>query len=195
MLNAIFRRLSGHSPGESGYGNASSTAAVVYGAIVAQARQPVFYTELAVPDTPTGRFEMIVLHAALVFRRLRGSQELEDAGQEVFDLFFSDMDRSLRELGVGDLSVPKQIKRMGQAFYGHATAYAAALDAGDESALCDAVCGNVLATSEDGTDRAASARRIARYMMDCDAALRGEDAGKVLAGAIAWPEVPAAANA
>lgn len=190
MLNAIFRCLFNRSSGESPYGDDRKTASAVYASIVAQARQPVFYNELGVPDTPTGRFEMIVVHATLLFRRLKGSSGLEETGQAVFDLFFADMDRSLRELGVGDLSVPKQIKRMGQAFYGHAAAYSKALDAGDEDALCDAVAGNVLATAEQtGQLLQDQARRIARYMMACDARLAREDAGKVMTGNIAWPDV------
>ena len=191
MLNAIFRRLFNRSSGESPYGDDRKTASAVYASIVAQARQPVFYTSLGVPDTPTGRFEMIVAHATLVFRHLKGSEELDEAGQAVFDLFFADMDRSLRELGVGDLSVPKQIKRMGQAFYGHAAVYAKALDAGDEDALCEAVKGNLLATADQTAHLQNHARRIAGYMMACDAFLRDEDAGMIMKGEIAWPDVPA----
>ena len=191
MLNAIFRRLFAHPSGESGQGDDSETASAVYASIVAQARQPAFYTEFGVPDTPTGRFQMIVVHATLVFRRLKGSPELEAAGQDVFDLFFADMDRSLRELGVGDLSVPKQIKRMGQAFYGHAGAYAKALDAGDVDALGDAVAGNVLATADKTPHLQDHARSIAGYMMACDGYLRDEDIGAILEGRIAWPAVEA----
>ncbi len=102
----------------------------LYASIVEKARDPAFYGVLGVPDTVDGRFDMIVLHLMLVLRRLRGQGEAaERRGQELFDLMFKDMDQSLRELGVGDMSVGKHVKRMAQAFYGRAERYEAGLDA------------------------------------------------------------------
>src|SRR5690242_9073061 len=104
----MFGRTKRHIP--------EATVRALYGAIVAQARAPAFYMNYGVPDTLDGRFELLVLHAFLYFRRLKREPAAEagEAGQAVFDLMFLDMDRSLRELGVGDLSVPKKIKRMAQ---------------------------------------------------------------------------------
>jgi cytochrome b pre-mRNA-processing protein 3 len=107
----------------------------VYSAIVAQSRQPRFYADWGVPDTVTGRFDMISLHLALLFRRLRGEAGTTAFGQAVFDLFFRDMDRSLREMGAGDLSVPKKIQKMGNIFYGLMTAVNEALDRDDAPGL------------------------------------------------------------
>lgn len=104
----------------------------VYRAIVAQSRQPLFYAEWGVPDTVTGRFDMISLHMALLFRRLRGeSRRDSEFSQAVFDLFFKDMDRSLREMGAGDLAVPKKIRNMGNIFFGLLTSVNEAMDRGD----------------------------------------------------------------
>ena len=77
-----------------------------YSAIVAQSRQEKFYADWGVPDTVTGRFDMISLHLSLVLRRLKGEPRAKDFGQALVDLFFRDMDRSLRALGVTDLGVP-----------------------------------------------------------------------------------------
>lgn len=105
-------------------------AHALYGQAMAQARQPVFYAELGVPDTLDGRFDLLVLHAFLLLRRLkRGGAEAERLSQTFFDLMFSDMDRTLREMGVGDQSVGKRIKQMLQAFYGRMRAYEEALAA------------------------------------------------------------------
>lgn len=102
----------------------------LYSRIIEKSRDPAFYTALGVPDTVDGRFDMIVLHAMLVMRRLRGQgPAAESRGQELFDLMFKDMDQSLRESGVGDMSVGKHIKRMAQAFYGRAESAEAGLDA------------------------------------------------------------------
>lgn len=108
----------------------------VYAAIVAQSRQARFYADWGVPDTVTGRFDMICLHLALVLRHLRGPDKaVGEFSQQLFDLFFKDMDRSLRELGAGDLSVPKKIQKMGNVFYGLLGKLTEALDAGDRDAL------------------------------------------------------------
>lgn len=117
----------------------------LYSAIVAQSRRAEFYTDFAVPDTIEGRFEMVVLHTALLCHRLKDGTEAERAlSQEVFDTFAADMDRTLREIGVGDLSVPKKMKKIGAAFYGRATAYDAALAEPGGSALAEAVARNIL---------------------------------------------------
>ncbi|MFN0263441.1 ubiquinol-cytochrome C chaperone family protein [Tepidamorphus sp. 3E244] len=188
MLNAIFRRIFPDRDRSA----PASPASAVYGSIVAQARQPVFYADLGVPDTPTGRFEMIVLHAIPVFRRLKGTQELDDAGQAVFDLFISDMDRSLRELGVGDLSVPKQMKHIGQAFYGHASVYGGALDQRDPEKVAEAVQQNVFATNENRAELAVESRAIGDYLIACDGAVAQQDPEPILGGEIAWPPLPGA---
>ncbi|MEP9377846.1 ubiquinol-cytochrome C chaperone family protein [Aquabacter sp. CN5-332] len=116
----------------------------LYGAIVAQARRPAFYTDFTVPDTIEGRFELLLLHTFLVCHRLKGeSEEARAVSQEVFDAFLDDMDRTLREMGVGDLTVPKRMKKIGQAFYGRTAAYDAALAEGAD-ALTLALARNVL---------------------------------------------------
>ncbi|MFG1428099.1 ubiquinol-cytochrome C chaperone family protein [Roseixanthobacter glucoisosaccharinicivorans] len=117
----------------------------LYGVIVAQARQPAFYTDFAVPDTIEGRFELVLLHTFLVCHRLKsGDEASRDMSQMVFDAFLDDMDRTLREMGVGDLSVPKRMKKIGQAFYGRAGVFDAALQAdAAPGALDEAVARNV----------------------------------------------------
>jgi cytochrome b pre-mRNA-processing protein 3 len=140
----------------------------IYSEIVAQARQPVFYAQFGVPDTLEGRFEMLLIHAYLYMRRLKGEPAAEETARKVIETMFDDMDRSLRELGVGDLSVGKKIKKMAQAFYGRAEAYDAGMTNGD--ALAEAVQRNVFG----GEGRAEDAAAIASYMRKADAALAGQ---------------------
>lgn len=121
-----------------------TAAAALYGAIVAQSRQPEFYSQMGAPDTVDGRFDILLLNASMPMRRLtsdgaRGAK----VSQALFNLMFQDFDQSLREMGVGDLVVPKRIKQMGEAFYGRALAYDKALAAGDRAALEDALARNV----------------------------------------------------
>jgi cytochrome b pre-mRNA-processing protein 3 len=93
------------------------TALRLYQSIVDQARNPVFFTYFGVPDTFDGRFELVALHGFLVFNRLKAEgDKAADLAQELFDVMFTDFDRSLREMGVGDLGVGRHIKTMAQGF-------------------------------------------------------------------------------
>ena len=120
----------------------SDAAVSLYERIVAQARSPGFYRDYGVSDTLDGRFEMIVLHLFLVLRRLESTGDNGSVlGQQVFDLFCRDMDENLREIGVSDLKVPKEMRRIGEAYYGRAWAYDAALQ--DKEGLRAALARNV----------------------------------------------------
>ena len=158
----------------------------LYGAIVAQARTPEFYADYGVPDTIEGRFDMVVLHVYLVFRGLAAAGEAARVhGQEMFDLFIEDMDASMRELGVSDLSVPRKMRAMAEGYYGRTGVYdAALLDAGDEK-LTAALLRNVYAG---GKNAEAGARRLARYVRQAEKGLMGANADAIEGGAVAFPE-------
>ena len=162
----------------------ADAAGEVYGAIVANARQPYFYESLGVADTIEGRFEMLLLHAVLVMRRLKdGSPAARDLSQKIFDRMFEDMDGSLREMGVGDLSVGRKVRKMGEMFYGRAAAYGEALDRKDTAALEAAIARNAY---PDGGE-ADRANALARY---CDAAaayLAGQEETALLKGEVRFP--------
>lgn len=96
-----------------------------YLTLVARSRAPWFYQTLGVPDTIDGRFDVMVLHMFLLLHRLRGD-ESQQAGQfirAVSEVFFADMDRSLREMGVGDTGISHRVKKMASAFYGRMNVY------------------------------------------------------------------------
>ena len=116
----------------------------LYTAAVTAARDPFLYDTLAVPDTLDGRFDLVCLHAFLLVRRLQREPEPGPAlAQAVFDAMFSDMDVTLREMGVGDLSVGRRVRAMWEAFNGRAHAYETALALGDAAALEAALVRNV----------------------------------------------------
>ena len=118
----------------------------LYMAVVTRARDPLFYRELGVPDSLDGRFEMIALHAFLVMRRLKREGRAGAAlSQALHDIMFADMDQSLRELGVGDLSVGRKVKAMARGLYGRIAAYEAGLAEGGDR-LVAAIRRNVYGT-------------------------------------------------
>ncbi|MBP0463181.1 ubiquinol-cytochrome C chaperone [Roseomonas sp. PWR1] len=117
----------------------------LYGAAVGAARSPALFAALGIPDTVEGRFDLVSLHVGLLIRRLRtdGDARGPALAQAVFDAMFADMDLNLREMGVGDLSVGKRVRRMWEAFHGRSLAYEAAIDSDDRAALADALARNV----------------------------------------------------
>jgi cytochrome b pre-mRNA-processing protein 3 len=142
--------------------------------VVDGSRRPALYRRGGVPDNVEGRFESLCLHAVLVVRRLQMlPAPADDVAQEFVDALFRHLDIALRELGVGDLSVGKRIKKLAKSFYGRVEAYGAALDAGDEAALAQSLERNVLAGPE-------QAQWLARRVMADEAALAGLDLDAML---------------
>jgi cytochrome b pre-mRNA-processing protein 3 len=177
----------------------SPSTVALYSAIVTEARRVDFYASFGVPDTPTARFDMVVLHLALVVRRLRAEapgdtllpaepgrrpQTLEARIQDLVEFFFGEMDQALREMGVGDVSVPKRMKKLAAAWNGRVRAYDAALAAGDGQALAEAIARNVLTTAKDRSGAAA----LAAHVVDIDAALAAQSLDRLLAGHVDWPD-------
>jgi cytochrome b pre-mRNA-processing protein 3 len=170
----------------------TDSIAALYGAIVAQARLPMFYVEFGVPDTLEGRFDLIVLHLVLVLRRLGGAGERgADFGQRLFDAFCRDLDGNLREMGVGDLAVPKRMRQFAEAFYGRQAAYIAALVADGPRDFEKALARNIL-QAEDIDHRAA---RLARYARAADRQLDALDDADLLGGVADFPDPGAFADA
>ena len=158
----------------------------LYLKIVEQARRPAFYRNCGVPDSLDGRFELMVLHAFLVLHRLKGAVAAQDFAQSLFDLLFLDMDASLREIGVGDLSVGKQVKTMAQGFYGRAAAYEEGLAAGPEQ-LAAALGRNLYGTI---MPEAAQVAAMAAYLQREAASLAARDTAALMAGELAFGPPP-----
>jgi cytochrome b pre-mRNA-processing protein 3 len=161
-----------------------AAAETAYRRIIDHARDPAFFTGFGVPDTIDGRFEMICLHAFLYLYRLKSDRPRSAAlAQAFFDAMFADFDRGLRDLGTGDLSVGRQVKRMAQGFYGRVQAYEGGL-AQDGAALAAALARNVFGT----TGQSATASTALAGWVRCAAtALATQRFEELCAGAIRFP--------
>jgi cytochrome b pre-mRNA-processing protein 3 len=167
------------------------TIEAIYGMIVTQAREPIFYRDLGVPDTVNGRFDLLLLHLWLLLRRLRTVQSVNqganqgqgatELSQALFDRFCEDMDDNLREMGIGDQTVPKRMRAFGEAFYGRVQAYDQAIEGGGE-ALAAAICKNIL--NGTGMDQA---RRLAAYARAAEADLSRTDEATLLSASFKYP--------
>ena len=164
----------------------------LYGALVAQARSPQFYLHTGVPDTVEGRFEMVALHTFLVLRRLRaGGDEGKALGQKVFDILFDDMDQTLREMGVGDLSVGKKIKALASSFYGRINAYEEGLRDADNGLLDAAIGRNIFGGSQPSGAHMAA---LADYVRRTDQTLLVQPLTELMAGRAVFASPPEAAS-
>lgn len=176
----VFQRLFAQRP-------AQAAGRALYASAARQARDPQFYVALGAPDTGEGRFELYVLHVALLVLRLKGrGQAAADTAQQLFDVFVRALDDGLREMGVGDLAVGKRMRKLGEAFYGRARSYEEALARmPDRSELEAFLARTVLPASS-----AAAAASLAGYVVEAAVRLDAQPLEALLRGEAAWPEAP-----
>jgi cytochrome b pre-mRNA-processing protein 3 len=172
MLNRLFKPRPSQLAGRA-----------LYGRVVDQARSPALYEAYGAPDTVEGRFEVYTLHVVLLLDRLRrqGDQAAETS-QALFDTYVKSLDDALREMGVGDLSVGKKMRKLGEAFFGRAKNYEEAFDALPDTAPLQ---GLISRTVYADADRDMS-RDLARYVLTQRDALRGQPLASLLDGECAW---------
>ena len=153
-----------------------------YATLTKAARHPYLYEALDVPDTVMGRFEMLSAMLILYFRRTRASATSgQEIAQEIIDAFFEDVDHSIRELGVGDVGVPKRMKKFAGMFYGRLESYAAALDGGDRDGLAGALRRNIHPQAGEG---APSMEGLAAYLFTAERAMAEVGEDEVAVGAL-----------
>jgi cytochrome b pre-mRNA-processing protein 3 len=161
----------------------AAAAELLYGACVRHARSPAFYRDHGVPDTLEGRFDMIVLPVFGTIYRLQAEGSVgERMGQAVLETFFRSIDDDMRELGVGDLSVPRKIHKAASAFYGRSKAYAGAL-AGDGD-LAVAISRNVF-----DAGNASGSAALASHLTAIVVELQNQPVEQLLAGQVHFPPV------
>ncbi|MEI8395247.1 MAG: ubiquinol-cytochrome C chaperone family protein [Rhodospirillaceae bacterium] len=157
-----------------------------YHRVVDQSRLPDFYRVCGVPDTLDGRFDMLAVHAFLVMHRLKGRGiSAERFSRRLFETMITDMDRTMREMGVGDMGVPRHVKAMAQGFNGRIHAYNDALAAPGDEALLVALDNNLYGTvlSPD----AAMLALLAGYIRSAVTCLEEQTLDRILAGDLQFP--------
>ncbi|MBT5572510.1 MAG: ubiquinol-cytochrome C chaperone [Alphaproteobacteria bacterium] len=156
--------------------------------IVEQSRVPVFYTDLGVPDTMLGRYEMVCLHAYLVLTRLKRDGEARLA-QTLHDLIFDDFDVALREAGLGDMGIGHRIKKLARNLHGRISVYESGI-AGADAEMATILRRNMYASVEPTEEQVTAMItyvRAARAAMDA-----GSSGVELLANGTAF--VPPAAR-
>lgn len=155
------------------------TAIDFYGAIVAQARRPAYFGDHGVLDTPEGRTAMIILLMFPVLDRLQaGDARARRVARMLVETFVTDVDDSLREMGVGDLSVPKKVKRAAQALGERCLAYRSAAEKPEP---VQALAREIAATVPGLDAHPAGAEALARVALKSLADIRAAPAGQLLA--------------
>ncbi len=172
------------------YKRASRKAArQLFQIVMQRSREPVFFAELGVPDTFSGRFEMIALHNGLLINRVRGEGKAGHyLAQALFDEMFLNMEIACRQVGIGDLSVPKQIKKMMKALQGRAVIYDQAAEAGGKE-LADALAKNLYATVERPSDQVLAT--MSDYILACRKDFEVQNMADMLNGQLSFTYLPA----
>ncbi len=160
----------------------------LYQAALVQSREPVFYEDYGVADTMDGRFDLLCLHVFLLIDRLeRFGAKGRKMGQAVFDRMFVNVDLTLREIGIGDLGVPKHMNKMMKAFNGRVHAYHEALAAGEPAALQLAVSRNVFRASGEAIPAGVDA--MVDYILETHKMFAHEGLDDFMTGRIRFPVV------
>lgn len=117
----------------------------LYVLTVNRSRDACFYQEYQVPDSVEGRYDLLLIHLVLILSALSllEGDEHKKIQKTLIDLCFQDMDQNLRQMGVGDMGVPRRIKKMAKAFNGRSTIYMQALNEGDDALLAEALDRNL----------------------------------------------------
>ena len=158
----------------------------LYGSIVAQTRKPFFYANWHVPDSVEGRFEVLVIHMSLFIYRLKNeTAEGQQLGRLVSEAFIDDLDDSFREMGVGDLAVPKRVKMASEAYFGRLQAYSVGLDDNSDCQLAQTIIRNI--TGDEGLG-VINAEAIGDYMMRSSRILAALDLGAIRHGKLRFAE-------
>jgi len=156
----------------------------LYKSLSTQARQPALYLQAGVPDTVEGRFELYVLHLVLVLHRLKGQgAQASETSQAVFDTFLSNLDEGLREMGVGDLSVGKKMRKLGEAVYGRIKSYDRALAEGADPAELAVVIRRTVLRDQEGP----GAEMLAAYVRRVEADIAAQTLSNILQAELNWP--------
>ena len=172
LLDRLFRPRAAQAAGRALYARA-----------VEQSRSPRLYSELGAPDTAEGRFEVYSLHVVLLLDRLRGHGDVAtDVSQALFDTYVKDLDHALRELGVGDLSVGRKMRKLGEAFYGRGKSYEAAFAVLPDEAPLQALIARTVYAGADP----AQAPRLTAYVLAQRAALAQQPLEALCAGEVVW---------
>lgn len=175
MLQNLFRTRLRERPGQP-----------LYEAAVRQARDPAFYTRLGVADRIDARFELYTLHVLLLVMRLRDEGDRgAEIGQDLFNVYVSALDHALRELGVGDVSVGKKMRKLGEALYGRMAVYEPSLRNGDAEALSASLARNVYES-----EIATTGTALAAFALSSRARLAEQTLDAVI-GSPAWAEIAA----
>jgi cytochrome b pre-mRNA-processing protein 3 len=154
--------------------------------VIKEGRKPGYFVEGGVADTVDGRFDLMVLQLFLMLRRLKAEgQAGNEMGQRLLDAAFAHLDEALREMGVGDLSVPKKMKAMAEAYQGRAMAYEKALESGNPDSFAEALKRNLYRHGEVSQSALAWTRAEALRVAERLAAMPGAGlvGGEIPAGA------------
>ncbi|OSQ38073.1 tail fiber assembly protein [Thalassospira mesophila] len=158
----------------------------LYTALVTQARQPEFYQQGGVADTKEGRFDLILVHAFIVFRRLKTSPAQKELAQQVFDVMFADMDQNMREMGIGDVGILKRIRKMSESYHGRIVAYEEGVAAGEET-LGAALNRNLFA---DTSVSEAQITMMSKYVYAAIDHLSTQEDSALMRGEVSFPAPP-----
>ena len=159
----------------------------IYDSIVAQSRNPVFYVRCGVPDTLSGRFDMLVIHMFIVMQNLKlGANEGKLLGKEIIEAFVREMDSMVRDLGIADIYVAQEVRKIADLFYRQLVVYTNAVEQKNKAALAEAIWKSFQSGDENAN---VAADELANYIFQAIKNIGEMPLNLLLQGHLNFPEV------
>ena len=153
----------------------------LYSAIMEKARHPALFAQGFLPDTMDGRFHAVTLYACLIFPKLQAcGEEGRAISERLYTRLFDSFDAALRETGVGDASIARKIRKMGEHFFGIGQALSEALD---ESQPSEAVAAVLI---RNGITEEEAASEVAAQLVSANASVIAAGEETLLSGNPGW---------
>ncbi|MBX2805598.1 MAG: hypothetical protein KTR19_06480 [Hyphomicrobiales bacterium] len=157
---------------------------------MAQSRNPSFYLHCSVPDTLSGRFDMLVIHMFIVLQILKiGGREGQLLAQEIVEAFIREMDTMVRDLGVSDRNVPKEVRKIAQLFYGQLLAYSTMMQRNDMNGLAEEIWKSFQSAEGSGEEQPVVANELCTYIVQSIKNIQEMPLNMLLQGNIRFPEI------
>lgn len=185
MIGKLWKAVIGLRPRPS-----DAVGRALYAQAVAQARDVRLYTDYGVKDEIGARFEVLTVHVLMLIDALQGNEPDEqrrETAQALFDAFLLALDNTLREQGVGDLSVPKKMKKLTETVNARLHAWIDIWDQGANDAVqTDYLLRTVYALGDDEPDDSRRPLWAAAFSHYISTVRAGLDPSRLVAGQVDW---------
>jgi cytochrome b pre-mRNA-processing protein 3 len=159
---------------------------MIYDKLIAQSRNPIFYTRMGVPDDLSGRYNMIVIHLLILFAATKDLEEgdAQTLRQQVFERFIGEIEDMVRDFGIDGTQAPGEVRNIVNLCSKQIMVYDNAIASGDKRALAGEILAVFQQTHEDSQ---VNTDALAGYVLNAVASVQALPPATILSGHVEFP--------